>query len=275
MACDDAAGQPIPHAHVRGMCAPRKKADVPLSIVSEYAAAMSSSDASQADLPLPPVDADERAVAVDDPPPTSPTKLSALVEAHVASGFDVSTDPRAEVTDGAPDVSVFPSAGSGRARPELAFELVSTESLGRAGRKAARWVARGARRVLAIDVERARALEWSPALATWSMLDTSAPLVDPTLGEPLPLDAVMRAARADDVIARARHSRRGPQPGGLAEGKHHGRGEALVAILLARGLAVSPDDRARVLAERDAGRLARWIARAADCATARALFDEP
>jgi len=82
-----------------------------------------------------------------------------------------------ETTDLAPDVSVFPRARDpvtgGRQIEQLAFEVVSTESLGHAGRKAAKLLARGVRRVFAIDVERTRALEWSASLGTWSMLDPS------------------------------------------------------------------------------------------------------
>jgi hypothetical protein len=48
----------------------------------------------------------------------------------------------------------------------LVFEVVSTESIGHAARKAAKLSARGVRRVFAIDVERSRALEWSAELGS-------------------------------------------------------------------------------------------------------------
>jgi hypothetical protein len=40
----------------------------------------------------------------------------------------------------------------------------------------------------------------------------------------------------------------------------------VLAILAARGVAVSPAERARILAERDPAQLERWLARAATCA---------
>jgi hypothetical protein len=74
-----------------------------------------------------------------------------------------------------PDVSVYPDAPDprtgGRQLEQLAFELASTQSLGHAGRKAAKLAGRGVRRVFAIDVERSRALEWSAALGAWRELD--------------------------------------------------------------------------------------------------------
>src|SRR5512140_2066170 len=112
-----------------------------------------------------------------------------------------------ETGDVAPDVSVFPRARDprtgGRQIEQLAFEIVSTESLGHAGRKAGKLVTRGVRRVFAIDVERARALEWSASLETWSMLEPGGFLEDPVFAAPLPIDALVRAAETDDAVARA------------------------------------------------------------------------
>ena len=68
------------------------------------------------------------------------------------------------------------------------FEIASTQSLGNAGRKAAKLAARGVRRVFAIDVERSRALEWSAELATWRELDPAGHIDDPALEVPLPIE---------------------------------------------------------------------------------------
>jgi Uma2 family endonuclease len=266
---------------------------------------MSFSDATHADPELPPVDArlaepgtryeilDGELVHVppaDEPHGTRHSKISALVEAHVASDFDVASDMltrTSRTSDVAPDVSVFPSArdpDTGRRQLEqLAFEVVSTESLGHAGRKAATLTARGVRRVFAIDVERARALEWSRSLATWSLLDTSAHLEDPTLAAPLPIEALVVAAKADDAMVRAFVVKRNPvieavraegKREGVAEGKLAGRAEAVLDILTARGVSLRPTDHARILGERDPDRLRRWTARASTCANATELFAE-
>jgi Uma2 family endonuclease len=267
---------------------------------------MPSCDAPHADPELP--DIDERLVAPEnryeildgaivhvapahEPHAIRHSKISALVEAHVAPELDVASDMltrTSEIDDIAPDVSVFPSARDprtgGRQLEQLAFEVVSTESLGHAARKAEKLARRGVRRVFAIDIERGRALEWSPALGTWSMLDATAQIEDPALAVPLPIAALLHAAKADDAVARALIARRNPEieavrakdrAEGLEEGIARGKAEAVVELLGARGLAVSAAERDRILGERDAARLARWMVRAIGCAAVAELFAEP
>lgn len=221
-------------------------------------------------------------------PGVRPSKIATLLEAHAAAGLEIVTDILTRTTgpsDYAPDVSMFPNARDRAAgRPQLGFEVVSTESLARAGRKAAKLLARGVRRVIAIDVERARALEWSRPLATWSVLDTAAELTDPTLAVALPIEALVRAAKADDLISRARRTAGAPAapaselspsdgvPQSRGEGRQQGRAEVVLTILIARGVAVSEADRARILGERDPERLRRWLARAAVCTAIGELF---
>jgi Uma2 family endonuclease len=177
------------------------------------------------------------------------SKVSALVEAHAGPAFDVASDMltrTTEIDDFAPDVSVFPDAPDpvtgGRQVEELAFEVISTGTLGRAGGKAAKLIARGVRRVFAVDVERSRALEWSTALGTWSVLDVAAYIEDPVLAAPLPIDALVRDAKVDDAVARALLIKQNPvleavlaervaaavargQEQALAEGKEQGLAE--------------------------------------------------
>jgi Uma2 family endonuclease len=227
----------------------------------------------------------------DEPHGTRHVQVSALVVAHAAPGFKVACDmlTRTSLTsDIAPDVSVFPLArdpvSGGRQLEHLAFEVVSTQSLGHAGRKAARLAARGVRRVFAIDVERGRVLEWASALATWSVLDTTAHIADHALGAPLPVAALLEVARTDDAVARALILKRNPEIEAVkaraeSDGKRQGRREAardaLLATLTARGIAVTERDRARILGEPDPDRLLAWIARAATCATLAEVLGEP
>jgi hypothetical protein len=200
-----------------------------------------------------------------------------------------------EIDDLAPDVSVYPDAPAatgGRQIEELAFEIVSTQSLGHAGRKAKKLVDRGVRRVFAIDIERSRALEWSRALDSWRVLDDAEHLADRALAVALPIEALIRSAKADDAVARALLEKRNPvlesaraqdraeakQDGlaeGLAEGFARGTGETLIAMLDARGIALDLTDRERIRRERDPATLARWVARAATCADRTALFAVP
>ncbi len=81
--------------------------------------------------------------------------------------------------------------------------MLSTERLGHAGRKADKLVARGVRRVFAVDTERGRAFQWSPQLASWAILSEAEHIEDRALAVPLPVEALVRAAKVDDAVARA------------------------------------------------------------------------
>ena len=59
---------------------------------------------------------------------------------------------------------------------------------------------------------------------------------------------------------------------GEATGVARGKAEGLLAVLAARGLAVTAAERARILATTDLARLARWIARAAIAPSTTAVF---
>jgi Uma2 family endonuclease len=264
-----------------------------------------SSDAFQAGLELPAID--ERLVApetryemwdgelvhvppADPPHGTRHLQLAALIEAHTGPEFESAAEllTRTSRTDDiAPDVSVYPDGPDprtgGRQLEQLAFEIASTQSLGNAGRKAAKLVGRGVRRVFAIDVERSRALEWSAALGTWKVLDSSGHIEDPALAVPLPIETLIRNAKADDPVARALLAKRNPvlvqdraegKTEGKAEGRAEGKAEAVIVLLTARGIALDSATRERLLGERDAQQLDRWIVRAASCATLAELLTD-
>jgi hypothetical protein len=232
-------------------------------------------------------------VAPADPPHgTRHAKLVALVEAHVDDGLEVACDlltRTSRISDIAPDVSVYPEAPhpeTGRRQLEhVAFEVVSTVSISYAGRKAARLVERGVRRVFAIDVERSRALEWSSELGAWRALDPHGVIDDPVFAVPLPIPALLHSSRADDAMASALLGKHNPvleaaseqaTARGLADGKREGLVEARIGslrvILEARGISLTPADRARIAGERDPARLERWIAKAMTCADVAELF---
>lgn len=227
-------------------------------------------------------------------PPSDPphairhSKISALVEAHAADDFEVASDMLtrlSETSDRAPDVSVFPKAPdpqTGRRQIEqLAFEVVNTESLSHAAKKAADLSARGVRRVFAVDVERERAFEWSRELGTWSMVDLASSIEDPTLVVPLPFDAVVRAAKADDSVARALLAKRNPvlvaaidksRHEGISEGVAQGKAQLILRALSNRGLSPSAVQRERILAERSLDELDRWFDRSLACSAVDELF---
>src|ERR1041384_5237265 len=191
------------------------------------------------DAELPPVDAelppvDERLVAPGTPyemvdgelvymPPSDPphgerqATASALIEACVRPEFVVATEVLTRVsrtTDIAPDISVYPRvrdpATGWRRVAELAFEVVSTQSLASAADKARQLSARGVRRVFAIDVARNRAMEWSSGLEAWRLLDIAASIEDPVLAVGLAIEPLVKAAIIDDAIARALVAKNNP-----------------------------------------------------------------
>ncbi|HEY0987765.1 MAG TPA: Uma2 family endonuclease [Kofleriaceae bacterium] len=225
----------------------------------------------------------------DEPHGRRQSKICALIEAYAARDFTVASEMltrTSKTNDFAPDVSVYPKARDpdtgGRQLEHLAFEVVSTESLSHAGRKATKLVGRGVRRVFAINIERSRALEWSPALGTWSVLDSSDHIEDRSLALTLPIAALLTAAEADGPMARALIAKKTPEieeviargrQEGFAEGVARGRAEAVIAILDARSIALDTADRARILGELDLALLERWLVRAATCDRIGQLFD--
>jgi hypothetical protein len=108
--------------------------------------------------------------------------------------------------------SIYPLARDtvtrGRQLEELAFEVVVTESLTHAGKKAARLSGRGVRRVFAIDVEHGRCLEWSVAVDGWEILGADAAIEDPALVPSLPIRDLVSAA-VPTIRSRGRCSRSG------------------------------------------------------------------
>jgi Uma2 family endonuclease len=257
---------------------------------------MSSSD-SLADAELP--DIDDRLVAPETPyeiwdgevvyvSPADPPhgkrhrQLCALIEAHTGPEFESAADlltRTSRIDDIAPDVSVYPAAPDpatgGRQLEHLAFEIVSKQSLRRAGRKAAKLARRGVRRVFAIDIKRSRALEWSAEAGAWRELDPAGHIADPALVVALPIAAVIHNAKADDAVARALLAKRNPVlVQDRAEARAESRAEAVIVLLTARGVAIDSATRARILAERDAQRLDRWIVRAASCTEVAELFTD-
>jgi Putative restriction endonuclease len=212
------------------------------------------------------------------------SQLSALVEAHAAPDFRVASDLLTRVakdSEIAPDVSVIPRAPDprtgGRQLEHLAFEVASSESLSHVARKARMLTTRGVRRVFAINVERARVLEWSVPLDTWRMLDAAGQIEDPALGAPLPISAMIRDAASDDAVARAllrKHNAvlEEALAERAAQAAARSRAEALLVILHARGLMLGAAVRARIFDEQELAQLDRWLARAATCTSLAELF---
>jgi Uma2 family endonuclease len=222
------------------------------------------------------------------PHATRQAKVAALLVAHVRSDFQVATEMltrTSRIDDIAPDASVFtrdPATGKRRIE-ELAFEVVSTQTIKDAGRKAAKLSGRGVRRVFGIDLERERLLEWSRELGTWSIVGGTELLVDPVFVVALPISALLDATSTDDAMAAAllakgnsvlEDHRAQTRAEGRAEGRAEAQAEALLLVLAGRGLLPTDAERAQIRAERDPARLERWLAASAIVPDVTALFDE-
>jgi Uma2 family endonuclease len=234
----------------------------------------------------------EHVAPADEPHGTRHSKISALLEAYAAAAYDVASDMLTRTSvkeDMAPDASVFPAARDpaigGRQLEELAFEVVSTERLAHAGKKARALTERGVRRVFAVDVERRRALEWSRRTGTWEILAPDGAIEDRALVLPLPLSALVDAAKADDAVARALIAKKNPvfeealhaargeaKREGKAEGELLGKVAAILRILAMRGLDVSKKTEKRIRAEQDEAVVDRWLDQAVICRRADDLF---
>jgi Uma2 family endonuclease len=212
------------------------------------------------------------------------SKISALLEAHVVTGYDVAVDMLTRTAlrgDMAPDASVFPTARDkatgGRQIEELAFEVLDTETLPHAAKKARALVARGVRRVFAVDVERRRGLEWSRQTDAWEILPGGGAIADPVFAAPLPLQPLVDAVKADDAMAHALLAKKNPVLEAAlrereARGMLAGKVAAVLGVLNGRGLRVSKKAAARIRAVTDEPTIDRWLARVATVETADELF---
>jgi hypothetical protein len=216
------------------------------------------------------------------------SKVLALLEAHVRAEFDVACDMltrTSEDSDIAPDVSVFPAAPDpetgGRQLEELVFEIVGSSTLSRTGKHAAELMRRGVRRVFAIEIKRARLLEWSKRSRRWIELDSRGRINDPALEKSPPIAKLIRAGKVDNTVAQALIAKGNPviekvrardRAKSFARGRAESLREAILEVVQARGVRLRPAERARIIGEQDLEQLQQWLRRAATCKTARALF---
>jgi hypothetical protein len=130
-------------------------------------------------------------------------RLSAVVEANIAEGYIASSDLLTRVgpgSDFATDVCVCregidPTTGA-RYLEELAFEIVSQQSMRHITVRAEDLAKRGVRRVIAILLKKQEVREWSRELGGWITLDLDGVIEDPTLIRPIPVRALLESKAA-------------------------------------------------------------------------------
>ncbi len=204
--------------------------------------------------------------------------LDYLVGAHLEAGYRGATDLMTRFDldhDFASDTAIVkegvdPATGT-RYLEEIAFEVVSEQSEGDVTAKVPRMLHRGVRRVFGVFVKEGSVREWveKKGKAGWVTLGPEAQIRDRCLAVPLPVAAILDAARRDDAVAGALIAKHNPKIAEhVARGKAEGMAEAIVAILTQRGLEPSDALCHHILACADLETLDRWLSRALVAASA-------
>ena len=89
-----------------------------------------------------------------------------------------------------------------------------------------------------------------------------------------PIRALFDGAMAEIAVARALEAKENPAIVEMKrESEARGRAESLLAILEARGISVSDDERARILESSDPETLMRWLRRAGTASSLDEVLD--
>ena len=206
-------------------------------------------------------------------------RLDQVTATYVKPGYIVSSDlltrfgPKSNF---ATDVCVRkdgqdPKTG-GRHLEELAFEIVSTQSLRHITIRAEDMTARGVRRLIVVFVKRGEVTEWSPAEHRFVPLPLEGVLEDPTLIQPIPIRAMLDAAAAKRAVVTGVWAQNDPwlqerkreltelgHELGRQEGRQEGQHASLLLVLEGRGLDPSDEQRAAIESCTDPERLQRWL----------------
>ena len=208
-------------------------------------------------------------------------RLDQIALTHVKPGYIVSSDLLTRfgpTSNFATDVCVRkdgedPKTG-GRHLEELAFEIVSKQSLRHITIRAEDMFARGLRRLIVIFVKRGEVTEWSPTEHRFVPLPLDGVLEDPTLAQPIPIRAMLDAAAAKHAVRVAMWEQDDPW---LLERKQELRTRAqhaaLLLVLEGRGLPPSDEQRAAIESCTDPERLQHWLRAAGRVNTVAELLD--
>ena len=217
--------------------------------------------------------------------------LDEVLGPHLAEGYVGSVDLKTRVDtkrEFASDTcirrsGIDPKTGR-RHLEEVVFEVVYKRSAEETRQRAQGFAARGVRRQIAIFVREKKVCEWSTTGKGWRTLDPRRSLRDPCLVRPLPIRALFDGALAETAVARALEAKDNPaivemkreseargeargEAQGEARGEARGHARSLLTILDERGVPVSDEAQARILAASDPETLARWLRRAVTAAS--------
>jgi len=197
------------------------------------------------------------------------SRLNYVLCAHVAHGYLAASDLCTrfdEESDFAIDTCLFRDgvdpATDARYLEEIAFAIVWERNEAVVEEKILRMCRRGVRRIFSIVVKDRQVREWLPDMQSWRSLDSDSRIEDRCFLEPLPVSALLDPAAADDAVAGTLIAKENKRRAVKA------KAEDILAVLEARGLAVSEPQRQEILRCQDLDRLGRWLRRAALAATA-------
>jgi hypothetical protein len=216
-----------------------------------------------------------RVIAAPAKPPHADqhNEVGYVIRGLLAPGYKASSDLLTRVgpsSDFATDtcvrrIGVDPATNT-RYLEELAFEVVSEQSLHDITERAEDLSNRGVRRLIAIFVKKKEVAEWSAENQRWIPLPLDAKLEDPTLARPLLVRALFDAAVADNEVIAAQVAKGNPllaeikaealamgRAEGLAEGITKGRIEGITALCEALDIPIGASERSQMHALDAAG----------------------
>ncbi len=216
-----------------------------------------------------------RVVAAPAKPPHADqhNEVSYVVRAHLSPGYVAATDLLTRVSprsDFATDTCVrrtgIDPATDSRYLEELAFEIVSEQSLRDITERAEDLSNRGVRRLIAIFVKKNEVAEWSAESNRWIALPLDAKLEDPTLARPMLVQALFDAAVADDevidalaakgnprLVQREAEARTEARAEGLTEGITKGITKGITSLCEVLDISVGPSEHSQMEALDPAG----------------------
>lgn len=210
-------------------------------------------------------------------------ELDYVIRGSIRHGYVGSTDMITRFSnesDFATDTSVRkagidPATGQ-RYLEELAFEVVHTQSKRDMIERAEELTARGVRRVIGIFVKEGAVREWVPSEGAFRAFPPGSLIEDPCLSLPIRVESLLSAVEADNAVARALLAKENPVLTRLKEqGKAQGKAEAVLTLLVSRGVPVSSAACAEILACTDLDQLDRWLIQSVSVAAASDLFQKP
>jgi hypothetical protein len=185
-------------------------------------------------------------------------RLDYLISAAVASGYVASSDLLTRAGPGsefATDTSVrregIDPATKTRYLEELAFEVVSTQSMREITERAEDLSNRGVRRLIAVFVKNGEVAEWSVGGKCWIPLSLDSTLADPTLARPVLIRALFDAGVADNEVIESLAAKGNPRLAQREAAKHEqglreGLQQAVEAICDVLEITVGPAERAHL-----------------------------